>query len=135
MYLKERDQISYSSECGSSDQSSVDLEMRYVPKDVEEMQAQPELNAFETCALFRKADQSNLLELKMLFEAITEKQEITRNRENIDESVVCSLLNEYDHSQISANDPRHFCALDSSKESISLNRKTNEYMIEDHRFS
>ena len=56
----------------------------------------------------------------MLIEEITEKQELTRNRANIDESVVGSLQNEYDHSQISANDPRHFCALDSSKESLSV---------------
>jgi hypothetical protein len=71
----------------------------------------------------------------MLIGAITEKQEITRNRANIDESVVGSLQNEYDHSQISATDPRHFCALDSSKESMSLNRYAGEYMLEGDGFS
>lgn len=69
----ERNQISYSSECGSSDHSEADVEIRYVPKEVEEIQAKPEFNAFESCAFFRKSDQSNLLELKMLIEAITEK--------------------------------------------------------------
>jgi hypothetical protein len=67
------------------------LELRYVPKEVDERQAQPEFNAFESCALFKNVDQSNLLELKMLIEEITEKQELTRNRANIDESVVGSL--------------------------------------------
>jgi len=72
-FLIEKNYISFSSEYSSSEESSVDAELQYVPKKVDEIQAQPKLNAFESCALFRKADQSNLLELKMLIGSITEK--------------------------------------------------------------
>ncbi len=72
-FLIEKNYISFSSEYSSSEESSVDAELQYVPKEVDEIQAQPKLNAFESCALFRKADQSNLLELKMLIGSITEK--------------------------------------------------------------
>ena len=72
-FLIEKNYISFSSEYSSYEESSVDAELQYVPKEVDEIQAQPKLNAFESCALFRKADQSNLLELKMLIGSITEK--------------------------------------------------------------
>lgn len=79
------------------------------------------MEAFETCELFKQPETKahQLIELKMLidFNIIKEKQEIARNtsekHKNV-ENEICSLINEYESSYLSDNDPRKACILDRS---------------------